>query len=616
MNSPSTKLVDLEQSIQSGPMRSLYRLIRYPVEKGLAVDRLNQKNHEFLQERETRFANDNFFDAALKKLEIKYEVSEKDLGRIPREGPIVCVANHPYGGVDGLIMGSILTSAREDTRLLVNYLLGAFKELRSWTIEVNPFQTRKATAMNLGPMRATLKWLKEGHCLGTFPAGVVSHYHFDKRVVTDPEWNPNSGIIVQRSGATIVPMYFEGRNTTLFQILGLIHPRLRTIMLPRQMLNKEGMTLKVRIGKPISPQRAARFDSPAALTQFMRASSYILDEQKEEANQSNSTDRKIADIKAKQEPIAKRQPIENLLQDIHNLPEEALLFKKGSYSIYGASADQIPHILEEIGRTREETFRPVDEGTGKPLDIDRFDKIYHHLFMWDEESREIAGAYRYCFVDKVLESHGVKGLYCNTLYDFKSELLAALNPAIEVGRSYVTPKYQKKSASLALIWRGIGELVSRNPEYKTLFGAVSMTDSYRSLSKSLMVEYLKNHKLHPTLKNLISARVKPRLSKIKRFANIAFRSALPELDDVSSLVSEVEKDNKGVPILLKHYLKLNGVILCFGIDQAFSDALDGFIVVDLLKTEGRYLRKYMGNQGYEKFLAHHSKKDSQHPVAV
>jgi len=138
-----------------------------------------------------------------------------------------------------------------------------------------------------------------------------------------------------------------------------------------------------------------------------------------------------------------------------------------------------------------------------------------------------------------------------------------------------------------------------------------MTDSYRALSKSLMVEYLKSHKLHPILNKLISARVKPRLSKIKNLAHIALGSALPDVDDISSLVSEVERDSKGVPTLLKHYLKLNGVILCFGIDQAFSDALDGFIVVDLLKTDERHLRRYMGNDGYERFAAQHRKPSPQ-----
>ena len=153
--------------------------------------------------------------------------------------------------------------------------------------------------------------------------------------------------------------------------------------------------------------------------------------------------------------------------------------------------------------------------------------------------------------------------------------------------------------------------MSRNPEYRTLFGALSMTDSYRALSKSLMVEYLKNHKLHPILNKLINARVKPRLRKIKNLAHIALGSALPNVDDISSLVSEVEKDNKGVPTLLKHYLKLNGVILCFGIDQAFSDALDGFIVVDLLKTDERHLRRYMGNEGFERFAAQHQRRRGQ-----
>ncbi len=610
MNSNGGKLLDVESKIQNPLFRAGYRLVKLPFESLLGIDEVNRLNNAYLERREQEYANLNFFDAALRTLNATYEVDPEDLQRIPKSGPIVCVANHPFGGVDGIILGSILASVRPDTKLLVNFMLNAFEDIRDWTFEVNPFGSRKAAAMNTGPIKATLKWLQDGHCLGTFPAGVVSHFQIEQRIITDPPWKRSQGSIIQKSGATVVPIYFEGRNSLLFQMLGLVHPRLRTIALIRQLVNKQGRTFKVRIGKPISPKRLERFDSSESLTQFVRAHTYILE--KRDAEKKSSTEGYSEDSSSTTgEPVAARQPVELLLEDIERLPAGALLVRKEPFSIYGASSDQIPHILEEIGRTREETFRPVGEGTGKPLDIDRYDEIYHHLFMWNDEACELVGAYRYCFVDKTIESHGVEGLYCNTLYEFKKELLSELNPAIEVGRSYVTPKYQRKSAALALIWRGIGKLVSRNPEYRTLFGAVSMTDSYRALSKSLMVEYLKSHKLHPILNELISARVKPRLSKIKNLAHIALGSALPDVDDISSLVSEVERDSKGVPTLLKHYLKLNGVILCFGIDQAFSDALDGFIVVDLLKTDERHLRRYMGNDGYERFAAQHRKPSPQ-----
>jgi len=607
MNPPSGNLVSIENSIGSPSLRTLYRFVKGPFERAFAIDQLNRTGRELLEERASRPEGSNFFDATLEKLGVTYEVAPEELARIPKTGPVLCVANHPFGCVDGIVLGSMLASVRPDARLLVNFLLGAIEELRDWTIEVNPFGTARAKSANQRPLRESLRWLREGRCLGTFPGGVVSHFQASQRQVTDPQWRASAGALARRSGATVVPVYFAGRNPTYFQALGMIHPRLRTALLIRQAFNKRGLNLRVRVGQPILPSRAARFASSEAFTQFMRARVYIqgvqTSEQAGAAAPSDATLPAAASERAR--PIAPRQPVERLLEDLRSLPDEALLVRKGPYSVYGAKAEWMPRLLEEIGRTREETFRPVGEGTGKPLDLDRFDRIYDHLFMWNDEQRELVGAYRYCFVDEVLRTQGEGGLYCNTLYQFKPELLAQLNPAIEVGRSYVTPNYQKTSAALALIWRGLGELVARNPQYKTLFGAVSMTDSYRPVSKSLMVEYLKRHKLHPTLRRLISARVKPRLTKLRSLAHVAFTAALPELDDVSSLVSEVEDDRKGAPVLLKHYLKLNGVILCFGIDQAFSDALDGFIVVDLLKTEPRYLRKYLGDEGYERFAAHH-----------
>lgn len=189
---------------------------------------------------------------------------------------------------------------------------------------------------------------------------------------------------------------------------------------------------------------------------------------------------------------------------------------------------------------------------------------------------------------------GPEGLYCNGLYDLNAELLSQLGPAIELGRSFVATDYQRDGASLLLLWRGIGELVGRNPQYTTLFGAVSMTDSYRPLSKLLMMEYLGARKAHGSLWGKVRARVAPKIELGRRLTSLVVGAALPSLEDVSALVSSIEPDGKGAPTLLKHYLRLNGLIASFGIDQGFNDALDGFVVVDLLKTDRRLLKKYLG----------------------
>ena len=604
------KLVDFRRSIKSPILRQAYWFVGRPIDFLLCVDEINDGYEEVSR----RFANDrdrsaNFFDHALNLGNVRLVVSERDLARIPRNGPVVCVANHPCGGIDGIILGSILASVRADSKLLVNYLLGAVEEMKEWTIEVNPFGSKRAARMNVAPLKEVLRWLREGHCLGTFPAGTVAHYNLKKRMVTDPQWNPNTATLIQRSGASVVPIYLEGKNTMMFQLLSLLHPRLRTAFLGRELMNKRGCSFHVKIGRPIPPARLRRFDTAEALSEFLRLNTYLLRERDSEKEEKMHR-RPLSVTRPKMEPICQRMPASALIGDIQALPEERRLVEKGIFTVYYAEAEQIPNLLHEIGRVREETFRVVDEGTGKPSDIDRFDAIYHHLFLWNNETCEIAGAYRLCFVDRVVEEYGVEGLYCNTLFEFRKGLLEQLNPAIELGRSFITEKYQKQKGLLALLWRGIGELVGRFPEYKTLFGAVCMTtDTYRPLSKILMLEYLRHNSLHPTLQKLIHARVPPRLNRPKSLRSIAFGSSLPELEDVSSLVSEFEGDNRGVPILLKHYLRLNGVILCFGIDQGFSDALDGFIVVDLTKSNPRLLRKYLGRSAYGKFITYHSKRN-------
>lgn len=599
------KLIELERAFQSPLKKQFYRAFHKPLESTMSIQAINAVyNDVALRCRKDVEGEKNFFDHALDSMGVSYRISAKELARIPSEGPVICVANHPYGGIDGIILGSLMASARPDSKLLVNYLLNRIIELREWTFEVNPFGTSKAARMNSTPLKAILRWLKAGHCLGTFPAGMVSHLHPSTRMITDRSWTPHTATLIQRTKATVVPIFFEGHNNAFFQVAGLLHPRMRTALLARQFVNKRGQTIDVKIGRPLTPNNLSRFTDPEALTEFLRMNTYVLGKRNDESTKPKS--KKGSSLKtAQHQPIEERKPVESLIEDIQKLPEEACLVSKGIFSVYYAKIEQIPNIIHEIGRSREQTFRAVDEGSGKSLDIDKYDSIYHHLFMWDNESCEIVGAYRFCFVDQVLAEHGVEGLYCNTLYEFKEGLLDKLNPSLEMGRSFIATKYQKRKTTLALLWRGIGELVGRFPKYHTLFGAVSMTDTYHPLSKMLMVEYLKHNKLHPTLGKLMKAKVKPKLKGTRSLRSIAFNSSLPELNDVSSLVSEVEQDNKGVPTLLKHYLQLNGVILCFGIDEGFSDALDGFVVVDMLQSDRRLLRKYLGDSAFQQLMDYH-----------
>ena len=276
------------------------------------------------------------------------------------------------------------------------------------------------------------------------------------------------------------------------------------------------------------------------------------------------------------------------------MPPECLLAEKGAFQVYAATATQIPNLLHEIGRTRELTFRPIGEGTGKPVDLDRYDGLYHHLFLWNNETCEIVGAYRIGKVDDIVAQHGYDGLYSNTIFEYTDDAFRSLGKTLELGRSYIVPSYQRKGTSLFLLWRGIMSFVLKSPGYNKLFGAVSISDEYQPLSKALILKFLRQHKMSEGFEDKIRARKAPKYDKLRSLKSFDYPEAFPRVENVSSLVEELEPDQKGVPTLLKHYLQLNGVILGFGVDQGFNDALDGFILVDLEKVNPAVLAKYAG----------------------
>ena len=282
-------------------------------------------------------------------------------------------------------------------------------------------------------------------------------------------------------------------------------------------------------------------------------------------------------------------------------------------SLYGLLGDadsgtrlEAAFILLELGRLREITFRKVGEGTGESSDLDRFDTTYRHLFVWNREEREIVGAYRLGLTDEILPADGKKGLYTSTLFRFKTEVIRGLDPAIELGRSFVVEKYQRKPLSLGLLWRGIGRFIVRNPRYCTLFGPVSISREYHGLSKNLMVAYLKENNLDPVLASKVKARNPLRSRNFGSLDRKSFRRSVRDIDDVSALISEIEREERGVPVLLRQYLKLNATLLSFNVDPAFNDSLDGLVLVDLRRTAVKVLRKYMGAEGVDRFLRHHA----------
>ncbi|MEX2222800.1 MAG: GNAT family N-acyltransferase [Candidatus Rokuibacteriota bacterium] len=298
-------------------------------------------------------------------------------------------------------------------------------------------------------------------------------------------------------------------------------------------------------------------------------------------------------------------PRATLQAEIAALPPDHRLVDRGRFHVYCARAGQIPWALQEIGRLREVTFRAVGEGTGRCSDLDPFDAVYLHLFVWDAPAASIAGAYRLGLVDEILARHGKRGLYTHSLFKYRTRMLDSLSPAIELGRSFVRAEYQRSFAPLLLLWAGIGRFVERSPRYAVLFGPVSISARYAPASRRLIVEYLSAHSADTRLAREVKPR-RPFRTGARTAPSTAAMPAPGSIDELSRRIAQIEHDGKGVPVLLRHYLQLGGRLLGFSLDRDFADTLDGLIMVDLREVEEAVLARYMGKQGAAGFRAYHA----------
>lgn len=610
------KLIDLKSKIKNPLLRFLYGFVSFPLESFLGVRGINSVYYKLSQLSETE---NNFYDNALTVLDGSYEVDSDELKNIPANGPLIVVSNHPYGGLDGIVLGSVLLKVRPDVKLLANYLLGYMRQIKPWFLPVNPFGGAEAAKENLSAIKDTIRHIKSGGCMATFPSGTVSHFTFKNMRITDPQWMKNVAGIARKTEAAVLPIYFYGRNSFFFQLAGLINPYLRTMLLMRELLRSaKKETVKMRIGKPISPEKIAAFESDEELIAWMRLNTYALKDKipctkiSEENEQLSPTksmfqighlkkiyEKFLPKSKAMQDIILPISP-EKMEEEIKALPPECKLLGGERIVVYGAYAWQMKWTMLEIGRLREKTFREVGEGTGKSIDTDEFDQYYMHIFMWDVPNKKIAGAYRVGHSDKIISSIGSQGLYTTTLFKIQNALLEKIGPALEMGRSFIVSEYQKKRSTLALLWRGIGEYLVRNPQYKTLYGPVSISTEYNALSKHLMVQFLSQHKTSPELAKFVKAKKPPKIQLDKDGIDKII-SSTKDIERISALISEIEMDNKGIPVLLKHYLRLNGELLAFNVDKTFGNCIDGLIMVDMHKTDPKLLKSYMGLDGMIKY---------------
>ncbi len=553
----------------------------------------------------------DFVAYALDRLGVSLRLEGAGLAAIPSSGPLVVVANHPFGAVEGLILTHLLRLVRPDVRIMANHMLQMIPEMREHLIAVDPFGAADSTARNVSGLKQCLRFVRGGGCLGMFPSGEVASLNLRRMAVMDPPWSPTVGRIIRMTKAPVLPVFFHGANGPLFHLLGLAHPRMRTVLLPRQLLNKQNTEISATVGKPLSQQKILRLDTDEQLVDYLYLKTRLLGQRTAKARRPFLPGRRAPAGAAKHpartmEPVAVAVSARAMEAERTSLPDSAVLVENAEYLVFEAVGARIPQTLRQIGRLREINFRAVGEGTGRALDLDRFDSHYRHLVLWHKAGREIAGAYRMGETDTILRDLGPQGLYTATLFKFRRSFLEGIDPALELGRAFVAADHRKGYAPLLMLWKGIAAFVAREGRYRTLFGPVSISNDYLPFSRQLMMHFLKCHAA-PDGKGAVKARRPPRLRR-RGVGGLRFRDMAATLSDpeaVSEAVADVESDGKGMPVLLRQYLKLGGQVLTFNVDHDFGSAIDGLMLVDLTRTPRRVLGRYMGQDQAESFLARH-----------
>jgi putative hemolysin len=555
----------------------------------------------------------DFLNKILDEFQIKFEIPEEDLKRLPKEGAYITVSNHPLGGIDGILLLKLMVEQRSDFKIIANFLLHRIEPLKSYIMPVNPFEDRKDVKSSLTGFKNSLLHLREGHPLGIFPAGEVSTYR-DGKLVVDKPWEAAAMKLAKKAEVPIIPIYFHAKNSRLFYRLSKISDTFRTAKLPSEVLTQKRRIIKVRIGKPISVKNQKAHESLEDFSEFIRKKTYILSnvyDDKPKRLDNLSTTLKIPKI-----PKKIVTPIDSkiMIKEVEALKlNDCRLLKSKNYEVYLAHAESIPNIIREIGRLREITFREVGEGTNEAIDLDKFDTYYHHMFLWDDEKKVLAGAYRMGLGSKIFAKYGIDGFYLQDLFRFEPELNKMMSESIEMGRAFIIKEYQQKPMPLFLLWKGIVHTTLRYPEHKFLIGGVSISNQFSNFSKSLMIEFMKSHYYDPYVAQYVHPKKEFKVKLKDADKDFVFDATEADLNKFDKIIDEVEPGALRMPVLLKKYIKQNARLVGFNVDPLFNNAVDGLMyikIADLPESTVKPVMEEFQAELERKFSGNNEEKES------
>ncbi len=513
----------------------------------------------------------DFVEQVLEYFNVSYSARDVEKERIPNEGKLVIIANHPIGSLDALALIKLVSEVRRDIKIVANDMLMALAPLHSMLLPVNNMRgtTAKENIQNIQ------QYLQAEGVVIIFPAGEVSRIR--PQGIRDTKWQSGFLRIAKQAKAPILPVFIDGKNSPIFYGASMLYKPLGAALLVREMFKQKRRHLPMRVGEVI-PYESYATNSIRRNQQVKLFKKHLYRIGHDKGGIFN-TQRAIA------QPENRAALYHALKDDCERLGETADGKVMYLYTPHGSSP-----ILREIGRLREVSFRAVGEGTHRRRDLDKYDQHYYHLILWDRDDLEIVGAYRFGDAKTIIEKHSVQGLYSASLFNYTSDMQDYFEQGLELGRSFVQPKYWGKR-SLDYLWFGIGAFLQRHPRFRYLFGPVSLSDHYPKAAKDLLIQFylLYFGQTNPVAKGNMPYLLPKGFEH--PFAGHNYKEDFSQLKHLLSNMGMV------VPTLFKQYTETyeqGGVqFVDFNIDPIFNHCVDGLVIGDISQLKAKKRARYM-----------------------
>lgn len=512
-------------------------------------------------------------EQVLEHLNIHCQIPVRSLEQIPEQGPLVIIANHPTGTLDGLALLYAVSRVRRDVKVVTNRMLTHLEPLSSLFIPVDNVNGRTAKAA----LQLMDRQLQNGGVLIFFPAGEVSR--ITRRGIHDKKWHSGFIKLAAKYRAPLLPAWIEARNSTLFYASTLVSQNLPMLLLMQQMFRRRNSNLPVTIGEQIA---WSTWCTPQTTPREMTDKCY---------RHVQLLGKGLPGIFKTESAIARPEPRALLKRELHQA--ECLGRTADGKVIYlwqRNGQEEVP-LLRELGRLREIAFRAVGEGSGRRRDIDSYDDDYLHLILWDEDDLEIVGAYRFMPTALQMEKRGLDGIYSYSLFHYDERMDDILQHGIELGRSFIQPRYWGRRG-LDYLWSGIGAYLARHPHYRYLFGPVSISGGLPPSARDLLVAFYRLW--FPARHPLAESRRPYPASLPDALAQFGGEDYSEDLTRLKSLLGNL---GCGIPPLYKQYSEVcepGGVqFIDFGSDPDFNNCVDGLVLVDLTYLKANRYQRYI-----------------------